>query len=350
MPEKIRVGLASFGMSGKVFHAPLLSANGHFQLRKILERTTTKSKEFYPDAEIVRSYEALVDDANIDLIVVNTPDHLHFEMTKTALEKGKHVVVEKPFTLKSEEAEKLITLAKKEEKLLTVYQNRRWDGDFLTARKVVESKMLGRLVEFESHYDRYRNFIQENTWKEEEGLGTGILYNLGAHMIDQALVLFGMPKSITAHLGITRTGGRVIDNFDLRMEYEELKVLIRSGYLVREAGPRYSLHGTLGSFVKYGIDPQEDMLKAGFTPYGDDWGKESEDDWGFVNTENNGLHIEGQIETIAGNYPEFYANVAAAIKEGEPLAVKPEEAMQVIKIIELAMQSHQEKRTIVLDS
>jgi predicted dehydrogenase len=349
MPEKIRVGLASFGMSGKVFHAPLISANGHFQLRKIMERSSNKSKEFYPDAEIVRNFDDLIDDANIDLIVVNTPDHLHFEMTKAALQKGKHVVAEKPFTLKSEEAKTLIDLAEKENKLLSVFQNRRWDGDFLTARKVVEGKLLGRLVEFESHYDRYRNFIQEDTWKEEEDTGTGILYNLGAHMIDQALVLFGMPNAVTAHLGITRTGGRVIDNFDLRMEYNELKVLIRSGYLVREAGPRYSLHGTLGSFVKYGIDPQEDMLKAGFLPYGDDWGKEPEDDWGFINTDASGLHIDGHIETLNGDYPAFYNNIAVAIKEGAPLAVKPEEAMQVIKIIELAMQSHHEKRTVLLD-
>ena len=348
MPEKIRVGLASFGMSGLVFHAPLISANPHFQLKKVLERSKSLSKEQYPDVEIVRNYEALLDDGNIDLVVVNTPDHLHFDMTKEALEKGKHVIVEKPFTLKSDEAQKLIEISKKENRLLSVFQNRRWDGDFLTVRKVVESEMLGRLVEFESHYDRYRNFVQENTWKEEEDLGTGILYNLGSHMIDQALVLFGMPQSVTAHLDITRTGGRVIDNFDLRMEYEGLKVLIRSGYLVREAGPRYSLHGNLGSFVKYGIDPQEDMLKAGFMPYGDDWGKENEEDWGFVNTENNGLHIEGSIETLAGDYPAYYNNIAEAIKDGKPLAVPAEEAMNVIKIIELAMQSHEEKRTIEL--
>ncbi len=348
MPEKIRVGLASFGMSGSVFHAPLISANAHFQLRKILERSSTRSKELYPDAEIVRSYEDLLSDDNIDLVVVNTPDHLHFNMTKEALVKGKHVLVEKPFTLKSKEAQELIDISKKENRLLSVFQNRRWDGDFLTVQKVVESKMLGRLVEFESHYDRYRNFVQENTWKEEEDLGTGILYNLGSHMVDQVLVLFGMPKSVTAHLDITREGGRVIDNFDLRMEYEDLKVLVRSGYLVREAGPRYSLHGNLGSFVKYGIDPQEDMLKAGFMPYGDDWGKENEEDWGFINTENNDLHLEGSIETLAGDYPAFYNNIAMAIKEGKPLAVKAEEAMNVIKIIELAMQSHEEKRTIEL--
>ena len=133
------------------------------------------------------------------------------------------------------------------------------------------------------------------------------------------------------------------------MEYEDLKVLIRSGYLVREAGPRYSMHGTMGSFVKYGIDPQEDMLKAGFIPYGNDWGKENEDDWGFLNTETSGLHIEGQIETIPGDYPAFYSNIAEAIKEGKPLAVKPEEAMNVIKIIEYSMQSHKEGKTIQLN-
>ena len=349
MPEKIRVGLASFGMSGEIFHAPLISSNNHFQLRKIMERSSNKSKGRFPDVEIVRTFSEIIEDINIDLVVVNTPDHLHFDMAKEALEKGKHVIVEKPFTIKSTEGETLIELAKKNGKILSVFQNRRWDGDFLTVKKVVDSNMLGRLVEFESHYDRFRNYIQENTWKEEESIGTGILYNLGAHMIDQALVLFGMPKSVTAHLGITRSGGRVIDNFDLRMEYEDLKVLIRSGYLVREAGPRYSLHGNMGSFVKYGIDPQEDMLKAGFIPFGNDWGKENDDNWGWMNTETKGLHIEGQVETIAGDYPAFYANIASAIKEGKPLDVKPEEALNVIKIIELSMQSHEEGKTIQLN-
>ncbi|MEM1138024.1 MAG: Gfo/Idh/MocA family oxidoreductase, partial [Bacteroidota bacterium] len=307
------------------------------------------SKRIYPDVEIARSYEELIDDSTIDLVLVNTPDHLHFNMAKAALEKGKHVIVEKPFTITSVEGKSLMDIAEKTGKMLSVFQNRRWDGDFLTVKKVVESKMLGRLVEFESHYDRYRNFIQENTWKEEENTGTGILYNLGAHMIDQALVLFGMPKAITAHLGITRTGGRVIDNFDLRMEYGELKVLIRSGYLVREAGPRYSLHGTMGSFVKHGIDPQEDMLKAGFVPYGNDWGQENEENWGWMNTETYGLHIEGQIETIAGDYPAFYENIAEVIKEGKPLAVTPQEALNVIKIIELSTKSHEEGKTILIN-
>ncbi|MBX2843541.1 MAG: oxidoreductase [Flammeovirgaceae bacterium] len=348
MKDQIKVGVASFGMSGKVFHCPLLASNDGFKISRILERSHNKSAEIYPYAVISRTYEELIGDPEIELIIVNTPDHLHVDMATAALEKGKHVIVEKPFTITSEEGQKLIDLAKSKGKMLSVFQNRRWDGDFLTVKKLINNKLVGRLVEFESHYDRYRNFIQENTWKEEEGAGTGILYNLGSHMIDQALVLFGMPNAVNSDLRITRTGGKVIDNYEIRMDYDNLKVLLKSGYLVREAGPRYTCHGTLGSFTKYGIDPQEDMLKAGFLPVGDDWGTENEEDYGWLNTEVGGLHVEGQVETIPGSYQDYYQNIYEVIRENKPLEVKPEESLNVIKIIEMAQESHNQKKTIIL--
>ena len=348
MNKTINVALASYGMSGEIFHAPLIAAHPHFQLKTVVERHREKSKEKYPEVSVVKNYEALLNDAAIDLIVVNTPNALHFEMCKQALEAGKHLIVEKPFTNTTEEAEQLIQLAKEKNLVLTVFQNRRWDSDFLTVQKVVKSGLLGDMVEFEAHYDRFRNYVEADTWKEETGPGSGILYNLGSHMIDQALVLFGMPKNITATLGVQRKGGQVQDYYHLILGYDAVQVILKSSYLVREHGPRYILHGHQGSFLKYGLDPQEDALKAGAVPGSKGWGLEPESQWGMINTEVKGLHITGEIETEAGNYLLFYDNVYEAIREQKPLAVKPEQARDVIRVIEGAMESSKSGKTIAL--
>lgn len=345
MSETIHVALASYGMSGEIFHAPLIAAHPHFQLKTVLERHREKSKEQYPEVKVVKSYEALLNDDDIDLVVVNTPNPLHFEMCKQALEAGKHVVIEKPFTNTAEEAEKLIQLAKENNRVLTVFQNRRWDGDFLTVQKVVNSGLLGKLVEFEAHYDRYRNYVEQNTWKEETAPGSGILYNLGSHMIDQAMVLFGMPKNITAKLGVQREGGHVQDFYHLILGYDHMQVVLKSSYLVREQGPRYILHGNLGSFIKYGLDPQEDALKAGTAPGSKGWGVEPESQWGKINTTTKGLDVIGTVASEAGNYLLFYDNVYEAIREQKPLKVTPEEARDVIKVIEGAMESNKTGQT-----
>ena len=179
MKEKILVGLASYGMSGRVFHAPFLEANQGFILKTILERTPKGSKGKYPDVNIAKSFGELISDKNIDLIIVNTPDHTHYDLVKKALNAGKHVVVEKPFVVKTSDGEELIKIAEEKKLVLSIFQNRRWDGDFLTVKKVINDGLLGRMVEYETHFDRYRNFIKDNTWKEEEKSGTGVLYNLG---------------------------------------------------------------------------------------------------------------------------------------------------------------------------
>lgn len=335
-------------MSGAVFHAPLIASHPGFALTTVCERSSHHSQKKYPGVKVVLNAENVFTDPSIDLIIVNTPNSLHFSQAKRALEEGKHVVVEKPFTITSTEAQTLIDLAKKRGKILSVFQNRRWDGDFMTVRKLVSSKLLGKLVELEAHYDRFRNYVEANTWKEEAGPGSGILYNLGSHMIDQALVLFGKPSSITAEIGIQRPGGQIEDNYDIRLHYDGLRVILKSSYLVREMGPRYVLHGTDGSFVKYGLDPQEDALKAGSIPTGANWGAELPEYWGKLNTQVNGLHVEGKIETIKGAYPDFYTNIYETIAEGKELAVKPEEALDVIRIIEAAIESSKQKKTIHL--
>jgi scyllo-inositol 2-dehydrogenase (NADP+) len=254
--------------------------------------------------------------------------------------------VEKPFSVTTAEADELIAIAKKAGKILTVFQNRRWDGDFLTIRKVIQDKLVGGIAEFELHYDRYRNFIEANTWKEESAPGTGILYNLGSHMLDQVLVLFGMPAEVDARMGIQRPGGKVDDYYDIRLQYNSFHAIVKSSYLVREPGPRYILHGTAGSFIKYGLDPQEQALKEGKIPGSTSWGCDPREYWGKLNTSIGSLHVEGLVETVPGNYLTFYKNVYESIREGRELVVRPEESRDVIKLIEACITSNRTRSTV----
>lgn len=337
----IKTGIASYGMSGLVFHAPLLHVHSGFEMVNVVERSYKGSKERYPNISVVKSFEDLLVAKDLELIIVNTPDATHFAYCKLALEADKNVIVEKPFTMKVSEAEELIELAKRKEKLLSVFQNRRWDGDYLTVKKVIQNKLLGRFVSFESHFDRYRNFIQPNTWKEEPVLGAEIVYNLGAHMIDQAYDLFGMPNSVSADIGIQRTDGKVDDFYNIVLRYDDIHASLKASYMVREEGPRYILHGTEGSFLKWGIDPQEDALKVGRYPNEANWGVEPRKLWGKLNTVLNGLHYTGRIETIPGNYLSYYDNIHDAIREGKELIVKPEQSLDLMRIIEGAIESNQ---------
>lgn len=346
--KPIRAALLSYGMSGDVFHGPLLGANPGFEVYSVLQRSSDSAKKYFPSIKIVRTVEEIASDANVELVVVNTPNDSHFDFTKQMLEAGKHVVVEKPFTPTVAEGEKLISLAKKKGLVLSVFQNRRWDSHFLTVKKVVESGVLGKIVEFETHYDRFRNFVQPNTWKEEPGQGSGILYNLGSHILDQVFVLFGMPKRVDARIGIQRPGGKVDDFFDIRLDYPGLNVIVKSSYLVREPGPFFTIHGVNGSFVKFGGDPQEELLKKHAVPGGPGWGADKEKYWGKLNTELNGVHYEGKVETVPGNYPAYYQNIFDAIRNQAPLQVKAEEAVQVLRIIEAAVQSNKEGKIIAL--
>ncbi len=344
--NKIQVGLAAFGMSGKVFQAPILTHHPGFRLSKIVERSKNEVRNIYPDIASVASFDDLLADDNIELVVVNTPDSTHFEYAHKALEAGKHVVVEKPFTHTIGQGEDLLNLADKQNKMLSVFQNRRWDGDFLTVRKILENQWLGRLVEFESNYMRYRNYIQPGTWKESAIQGIGITYNLGSHMIDQAVTLFGMPDAVWADIDSMRNGSEIDDYYIIKLIYPEIKVVLKASYLVREEGPRYTLHGTHGSFLKYGIDPQEEMLKRGGNPSMPDWGKEPEEHWGMLNTEINGTHIRGKVETVAGNYAAFYDNIYDVIRNRAELEVLPEQALNVVHLIEAAMESSRNGQSV----
>jgi len=289
----------------------------------------------------------IFEDDNIDLVVIATPNTSHYNLAKEAIEAGKHVVVDKPFTITTKDADDLIELATTKNKIISVFHNRRWDSDFMTVKKIIESRVLGNLVEVEIHFDRFRNYIKENAWREEDLPGSGILYDLGSHLIDQSQVLFGLPEEISADIRIQRPGGKSVDNFELILHYRNLKVTLKAGMLIKESGPHYMLYGDMGSFIKYGLDVQEEALKKGLTPLNiENWGQEPESIWGNLNIEKDGQTIIREVESEIGVYRAYYSNIYNVITDGEELIVKPQEARNTIRIIELAIQSNREKRTV----
>lgn len=346
MADQMSVGLIGYGMAGRTFHAPVIQSVPNLRLKKVVERHTNEARKRYPWVEVVPDATALLQDEEIDLVVIATPNISHFDVARQSLKANKHVVVEKPFTTTSGQAQELIDLARQQNKVISVNHNRRWDGDFQTVKKLLEGRLLGRLVEYESHYNRFRNYPRPNAWREEERAGSGILFDLGSHLIDQAQVLFGVPQMITSDIRVQRDFAKINDSFELILHYDDLKVTLKAGMLVREQSPRFILHGTDGSFVKYGFDPQEEALKRGFVPSESNWGIEPREQWGTLITQVGGLDLEGQVKTIAGCYQSFYQNIVDVISGRAELAVKPEEARNTIRIIELARESSEQKRTI----
>jgi len=350
MKQHVNVGLIGFGMAGQVFHAPVITAIDGLRLHKVTARRPEQRdllRRRYPTAEALDHAEAILEADDIDLVVVATSNDVHYALTKAALLAGKHVVVEKPFTNTVTEADELIALSQKVDRLLTVHHNARWNSDFLTVRKLLASGELGRLVTFEARYDRFRNYLRPGAWREADLPGSGILYDLGAHLIDQALLLFGLPESVYAELRRQRPGVQAVDDFEVLLHYPDVKVSLKGSMLVKEPTPRYALYGMNGAFVKFGVDPQEAALKAGATPRGNpDWGREPREIWGKLNVTRNGQDVITQVESERGNYPAFYQNVYDAITRRQPLAIRPEEAREVIRIIELAEQSWRERRTV----
>lgn len=346
--ETINIGLIGYGMGGRIFHAPVLTSVAGLRLTKVVETkpdSIAHLRENYPETEVVDRSEDIFNDPAVQLVIIATPNVYHYELAKRALEAGKHVVVEKPFTVTSLEADLLIEVAKKNGKLLTANHNRRWDSDFRTVEKIVRSQLLGELVEYEAHYDRYWPGLR-NSWKEKRtSPGADVLYNLGPHLIDQAICLFGLPEEVFGYLEIQRQTAEIADSFEILLRYPSLKVTLKAGMLVREAGPHFSLHGRKGSFIKFGMDVQESALYCGHKPNDFlDWGKEPEGLHGRINTEVNGIHFTGTVESESGDYREFYRNVYQALIGEAELTVTPQQARNTIRIIEIAEQSHAEKR------
>ncbi len=347
MDRKIKTAVVGFGAAGKFMHAPFLKTLPYYEVSVVLERNMNDSTALFPDAKIVRSFEELLQVRDIELFIITTPNASHLPYAKMALEKGKHVVLEKPFTIHSKDGLQLIEISKKENRILSVFHNRRYVADFLTIKEILSKKLLGDVHEFEAHYDRYRPQAKLNAWREEPEPGSGILYDLGSHLIDQALCLFGLPKTITADIKQQRPHARVDDCFDLRLGYGFLRVILKSGMLVREPGPRYMIHGTAGSFLKYGEDPQEAFLRDNKLPSEvENWGIEKEENYGLLHTEINGRVIKEKYPSLPGNFGFYYQNLYKTIRQEMPLRERPEHGYNTIRLIELAFESNTKKTAI----
>lgn len=348
--NKIRVGLIGFGISGQVFHAPVMRSVAELELVKVTARKEEQKailRAKYPQAQIVESAEDIFTDEEIDLVVVATSNDMHYPFAKRSLEAGKHVVVEKPFTNTAEQADELVQLAAQKGKILSVYHNYRFHSDYRTLQEVINEGRLGTIYNVEMRFDRFRNFLRPNAWREENLPGSGIFYDLGAHGIDLSLQLFGKPEAIFADLAVQRPGARAIDNFDVLLYYPNMRVSIKGSMLAKEPTQRFMVFGLNGNFTKFGTDPQEVLLRAGHFPDEDpNWGEESTDIYGKLNLLLEDRDIEEIVPSKIGSYPDYYQNVADAILGKSPLIVKPEQARDVIKLIELGYQSQEERRVI----
>lgn len=360
--SSIPVGVIGFGLAGQVFHAPFVYAVPGLRLAAIVQRKGDTAAQAYPEAttgvRILRSVEDLLADESIRLVVVATPNPTHFELAKQCLLAGRDVVIDKPFAATAHQTRELIVLAASLGRTITAFHNRRWDGDFLTVQRVIASGELCRIVTFESHFDRYRPILRPNTWKETGEVGNGLLFDLGPHLVDQALVLFGMPEAITADIRFDRDNSSIEDGFDITLHYpgkdgHGVRALLRSTMLAAHPAPRFILHGTGGSYVKNGLDPQEPALLAGKRPMDDTWLGEPESAWGTVTTAPD-LHQPGSLisrrePTERGDYRNYYANVRDALLGVAPLAVTPQDAYRVIRLLEMARESSHKRRTLICE-
>jgi len=342
----IKTALCSFGMSGWVFHAPFLQVHPGFDLYAVWERSKKLAQEKYPNVKSYDTLDELLKDEAIELVVVNTPNYTHYDYAKQALQAGKHVVVEKPFTVNSKEGKELIQLAKKKKKKLSVYQNRRYDSDYKAIKNVIQENLLGNVIEAEFHFDRFKEEVSPKLHKEVPGPGTGSLYDLGSHLIDQALQLFGDPIEIFADIQIMRPVSKVDDYFEVVLYYPGMRVRLKSSYQVREPLPGYVIHGSKGSFIKPKTDVQEAMLQAGKVPGQPDWGTESETEKGLLHTEINGKVIREYVPSLKGNYLEYYEGIYKAIRNNEPLPVSAEDGLKVVRVIETAYDSNSKKKVM----
>ncbi|HEU4903464.1 MAG TPA: Gfo/Idh/MocA family oxidoreductase [Flavisolibacter sp.] len=346
--QPIKTAVLSFGMSGSVFHAPFLHVHEGFEFYAVWERTKNEAQKRYPEVKTYRTLDELLADSTVDLVIVNTPNSTHYEYTKKALEAGKHVIVEKPFVVNSQEGEELVALAAQKGKLLSVFQNRRWDSDFKTVKKIATEGWLGEIVEAEFHFDRFKEELSAKQHKEIPAPGTGTLFDLGSHLIDQALSLFGFPEAVFADIRTVRPISQVDDYFELLLYYPRLRVRLHGSYLVREPLPSFLLHGSKGSFVKWRADVQEADLQSGKTPGTPDWGVEPVTERGLLHTERNGEVIRETVPTLQGNYMDYFEGIYEAIRNGAPVPVAAQDGVNTVRVIEAAFRSSGEKRVITL--
>ena len=345
MNDTIRVGLIGYGYASKTFHAPLIAGTPGMDLAAIASSDAAKVATDWPSVAVVSEPKHLFNDPNIDLIVIPTPNDTHFPLAKAALEAGKHVVVDKPFTVTLSQARELDALAKSFGRLLSVFHNRRWDSDFLTVKSLINEGSLGEIAWFESHFDRYRPQVR-NRWREQAGPGSGIWYDLGPHLLDQAVNLFGLPVSLTVDLAQLRPGAQTTDCFHAILSYPQRRIVLHASMLAAAETARYIVHGTRGSYVKYGLDPQEERLKNGERLPQEDWGYDMRD--GVVTRFEGEEQVEETLLTQPGNYPAYYAAIRDALNGTGENPVPASQAIQVMELIELGIESAKHRATLCL--
>ncbi|PYX99297.1 MAG: oxidoreductase [Acidobacteria bacterium] len=342
----IDVGLVGFGFAGRVFHAPIISAVPGLRLRAIVQRSAGDAAVLYPQTTVVQSVEELLAIDEIRLVVIATPNTSHYGLAKQSLLADRDVVVDKPFTTTYQEASELIGMAKQHGRLLTVYQNLRSNGDFRTIRNLVEGQRLGRIALYEAHFDRYRLQTRPGAWREKVEPGSGVFFDLGVHLIDQAMQLFGPPATISADIRIEREAAVVDDAFDVVLHYPRMRALLRASMVAIAPDLRFVIRGEKAAFVKYGIDPQEEALKRGEIPRDDSWGREAREKWGTLYCSQDAAVTAETIETLPGDYRLFYANVRDAILGSASVDVTHEQMLDVMHALELARESSRRQCTL----
>lgn len=341
--RNLNTALIGYGFAGKTFHAPVLMHVPGIRLTHIVSSNAAKVAKDWPAVTVLGTAEEAFRIPEIDLIVIATPNTSHYPLAAAALSAGKHVVVDKPFTITAAEAAALLAQAAKAKLLISVFQSRRFDGEFLTLRKVLSSDRLGEVTYFESHYDRYRPVVRQR-WREMPGPGSGIWYDLGSHLADEVLQLFGMPQAVFADLASERRGCETVDYFHVQFRYPRMRAIVHGSCLVARESPRFLVHGTLGSLVKFGIDPQEDALIRGEMPVGPDWGRDSRTATFFS---RRGEAIESEsVPMVPGNYCGYYQAIRDAIVGGGPNPVTARDALAVMTLLELGMKSSEERREL----
>ena len=345
MSDSIRVGLIGYGYASKTFHAPLIAGTPGMALAAVSSSDATKVHADWPTVPVVSEPKHLFNDPNIDLIVIPTPNDTHFPLAKAALEAGKHVVVDKPFTVTLSQARELDALAKSLGRLLSVFHNRRWDSDFLTVKALLSEGTLGEITFFESHFDRFRPQVR-NRWREQAGPGSGIWYDLAPHLLDQAVNLFGLPVSMTVDLAQLRPGAQTTDYFHAILSYPQRRIVLHGTMVAAAESARYIIHGTRGSYVKFGLDPQEDRLKNGERLPQEDWGYDMRD--GVVTKVEGETLVEETLLMSPGNYPAYYAAVRDALNGTGENPVPASQAIQIMELIELGIESAKHRATLCL--
>lgn len=345
----LNVALCSYGMSGRVFHAPLITAEPHLHLHTVLQRSAPSALDDYPHLQIASQFEHMLANPDIDLVVVNTPNAFHYPMARAALLAGKHVVVEKPFTLSLAEGRELIALAQQQGRVLSVFQNKRLESDHLDVADILATGELGRIVEVEWHYDRYRHAITHKQWKEDPQPGAGTWFDLGIHMVDSVLCLLGKPEAVYADMRSLRRAQSAVDYFTVVLHYPDVRVLLRSNTYVSEKGATVSIHGDKGSFLKFGQDVQEAQMQRGILPGMAGWAQPGDDNYSITQLQQpNGQSLRREQAGRAGCYERYYANIAAAIAGREPLAFAPETSLLGVEVLLAAEESARQQRLVLL--